>query len=62
MAVHVGIIDQDPIRLLTPMLDSRTISNHIIFIGVSDQLEMYLRLDSVLKKRGLSSEFLKFLT
>jgi hypothetical protein len=57
MAVHVGIIDQDPIRLLTPMLDSRTISNHIIFIGVSDQLEMYLRLDTVLKKRGLSSEF-----
>ena len=33
MAVHVGIIDQDPIRLLTPLLDNRTISTHIVFIG-----------------------------
>ncbi|WP_242536382.1 DUF1887 family protein, partial [Vibrio sp. Vb2880] len=25
MAVHVGIIDQDPVRLVTPLLDNRTL-------------------------------------
>lgn len=57
MAVHVGIIDQDPIRLVTPLLDNRTISNHIVFIGVKAQQEMYLRLHSVLEKRHITSEF-----
>ncbi|EGA71851.1 hypothetical protein VISI1226_19032 [Vibrio sinaloensis DSM 21326] len=57
MAVHVGIIDQDPIRLVTPLLDNRTISNHIVFIGVKAQEEMYLRLHSVLEKRQITSEF-----
>ncbi|MDW3189175.1 DUF1887 family CARF protein, partial [Vibrio sp. Vb0932] len=33
MAVHVGIIDQDPVRLVTPLLDNRTLSTHIVFIG-----------------------------
>lgn len=57
MAVHVGIIDQDPIRLVTPLLDNRTISNHIVFIGVKAQEEMYLRLHNVLAKRDITSEF-----
>ncbi|ANS85115.1 DUF1887 family protein [Vibrio scophthalmi] len=57
MAVHVGIIDQDPIRLVTPLLDNRTISQHIVFIGVRTQEEMYHRLHSVLAKRNISSEF-----
>ncbi|KGY12066.1 hypothetical protein NM22_12345 [Vibrio tubiashii] len=57
MAVHVGIIDQDPIRLITPLLDNRTLSNHIVFIGVAAQESMYLRLHSVLDKRGITSEF-----
>ncbi|WP_070962981.1 DUF1887 family protein [Vibrio sonorensis] len=59
MAVHVGIIDQDPIRLVTPLLDNRTISNHIVFIGVDEQEEMYLRLHSVLAQRGITSEYFK---
>lgn len=57
MAVHVGIIDQDPIRLVTPLLDNRTVSDHIVFIGVSAQEDMYLRLHSVLSKRNITSEF-----
>ncbi|TFH93576.1 DUF1887 family protein [Vibrio ouci] len=57
MAVHVGIIDQDPIRLVTPLLDNRTISDHIVFIGVESQEDMYLRLHSVLSKRNITSEF-----
>lgn len=57
MAVHVGIIDQDPIRLVTPLLDNRTISNHIVFIGVKAQEDMYLRLHNVLAKRDITSEF-----
>ncbi|WP_038172754.1 MULTISPECIES: DUF1887 family protein [Vibrio] len=57
MAVHVGIIDQDPIRLVTPLLDNRSISKHIVFIGVSTQKDMFLRLHSVLAKRNITSEF-----
>lgn len=57
MAVHVGIIDQDPIRLITPLLDNRTLSDHIVFIGVKAQESMYMRLHNVLSKRNISSEF-----
>lgn len=57
MAVHVGIIDQDPIRLVTPLLDNRTVSDHIVFIGVKSQKEMYHRLHNVLAKRDITSEF-----
>ena len=57
MAVHVGIIDQDPIRLVTPLLDNRTISNHIVFIVVKSQIAMYQRLENVLAKRKITSEF-----
>ncbi|WFB47168.1 DUF1887 family protein [Vibrio coralliilyticus] len=57
MAVHVGIIDQDPIRLVTPLLDNRTVSDHIVFIGVKSQKDMYHRLHSVLAKRDITSEF-----
>ncbi|MCZ8488234.1 DUF1887 family CARF protein [Vibrio lentus] len=50
MAVHVGIIDQDPHSLLTPLLDNQTISTHIVFIGDKNQVSIYQRLDSVLQK------------
>ena len=56
MAVHVGIIDQDPIRLVTPLLDHRTISSHIVFIGDTTQEAAYLRLSKVLEKRAITSE------
>lgn len=57
MAIHVGIIDQDPIRLVTPLLDDRTVSRHIIFIGDESQFDMYERLSAVLGEREITSEF-----
>ncbi|MCG3728035.1 DUF1887 family protein [Vibrio cincinnatiensis] len=57
MAVHVGIIDQDPVRLVTPLLDNRTISRHIVFIGDHTQEAMYVRLHAVLAQREITSEF-----
>ncbi|WP_428773703.1 DUF1887 family protein [Vibrio sp.] len=57
MAVHVGIIDQDPIRLITPLLDDRTTSKHIVFIGDQTQQPLYQRIELVLTARGLTSEF-----
>ncbi len=60
MAVHVGIIDQDPVRLVTPLLDNRTLSTHIVFIGDKSQLDIFDRLSAVLDQREITSEFLKF--
>ncbi|NLS13055.1 DUF1887 family protein [Vibrio sp. SM6] len=57
MAVHVGIIDQDPIRLVTPLLDSQLTSSHMVFIGDQTQSDSYERLKSVLAARGISCEF-----
>lgn len=62
MAVHVGIIDQDPIRLITPLLDNRTTSTHIVFIGDKNQASMYQRLHNVLQKRDITSEFFEIPT
>ncbi|MDG3088419.1 DUF1887 family CARF protein [Vibrio hannami] len=57
MAVHVGIIDQDPIRLVTPLLDHRAICKHIVFIGDESQYDMFKRLESVLSQRDIKAEF-----
>lgn len=57
MAIHVGIIDQDPIRLVTPLLDNRAVCKHIIFIGDKTQQSMFERLKSVLDKRDIIAEF-----
>lgn len=57
MAIHVGIIDQDPIRLITPLFDNRAICEHIIFIGDKSQESMFQRLKYVLDKRNIEAEF-----
>ncbi len=57
MAIHVGIIDKDPIRLVTPLLDSRSISNHIVFIGDVSQKTLFTRLQQVLSEHQISAEF-----
>ncbi|MGL6257882.1 DUF1887 family protein [Vibrio sp. WXL103] len=57
MAIHVGIIDQDPVRLVTPLLDDRSVGRHIVFIGDQSQHTMFERLASVLAKRDISAEF-----
>jgi hypothetical protein len=43
--------------LVTPLLDDRTVSRHIIFIGDESQFEMYERLSSVLAERDITAEF-----
>lgn len=57
MPVQIGIIDQDPIRLVTPLLDDRAVSRHMIFIGVANQRPMFEKLEVVLAKRDIKSEF-----
>lgn len=57
MAIHVGIIDQDPIRLITPLLDSRAVNTHMVFIGDNSQKDMFLRLNKVLQHHRIDSEF-----
>ncbi|MGL5429388.1 MAG: DUF1887 family protein [Vibrio sp.] len=57
MAIHVGIIDQDPVRLITPLLDNRMLSRHIIFIGDQSQQLMFQRLSAVLQQRAIGSDF-----
>ncbi|PWI34964.1 DUF1887 domain-containing protein [Vibrio albus] len=59
MAIHVGIIDQDPIRLVTPLLDKRALCKHIVFIGDCTQKAMYQRLESVLNQHQITTEFYK---
>ncbi|MCG7497666.1 DUF1887 family protein [Vibrio sp. Of7-15] len=57
MAIHVGIIDQDPVRLITPLFDESVSGQHMVFIGDKDQFTMYERLHSILSNREISSEF-----
>lgn len=57
MIVQVGIIDQDPIRLITPLLDNRSLCKHVVFIGDESQKSIYKRLSSVLAQRGIETEF-----
>ncbi len=57
MAVYLGIIDQDPVRLITPLLDNRSQCEHMIFIGEDEQHPMFERLASILQARNISSEF-----
>jgi hypothetical protein len=57
MPIQVGIIDQDPVRLITPLLDDRALSRHAIFIGDATQKTMFDRLALVLKKRSITCEF-----
>ena len=57
MPIQIGIIDKDPIRLVTPLLDDRASSRHTIFIGDSSQKPMFDKLSIVLGMRGIKSEF-----
>lgn len=57
MITHVGIIDQDPVRLITPLLDHGIPADKMIFIGTLDQQEQYNRLASILAPRNIQAEF-----
>lgn len=57
MTIHVGIIDSDPIRLVTPLLDNRVVDTRMVFIGDNSQETMFQRLKQVLSQRNIDSEF-----
>ena len=57
MITHVGIIDQDPVRLITPLLDHGIPADNMIFIGTESQREQYDRLASILAPRNIQAEF-----
>lgn len=57
MATHVGIIDQDPVRLVTALLHRKFKAEKMIFIGVECQKQQYEQLSKVLEPKGLETEF-----
>lgn len=57
MSIFIGLIDKDPIRLLTPILDKRSPCEHAIFIGDKNEFDQFLRLEQVLIKNSVTSEF-----
>ncbi len=57
MTHHVGILDNDPIRLLTPLIDERIAGEHLILVGDKTQYDVFLRIQQVLKQYEVSSEF-----
>ncbi|MCQ1060093.1 Card1-like endonuclease domain-containing protein [Photobacterium sp. DNB23_23_1] len=57
MITHVGIIDLDPVRLITPLLDHGVPADKMIFIGTEAQQEQYDRLASILLPRNIEAEF-----
>ena len=57
MITHVGILDQDPVRLVTPLLDLSVKGEHMIFIGDETQKDMFHRLESILQYKGITSDF-----
>ena len=57
MFIHIGIIDSDPVRLITAILDESIPADKMIFLGTECQYEQYQRLASILTARGIESEF-----
>jgi hypothetical protein len=57
MTIHVGILDKDPIRLLTPPLDERTDCTNMVLIGDNSQYPIFERIQRVLKRYDIESEF-----
>ncbi|MCC4797302.1 hypothetical protein BCT30_06455 [Enterovibrio norvegicus] len=57
MAIHVGIIDQDPVRLVTALLHRQSQAERVIFIGVEEQQNQFDQLCKVLLPKGIQTEF-----
>lgn len=57
MTTHVGLIDQDPVRLITPLLDESISSKRMIFIGIEAEEIQYQRLSKILNARDIDTEF-----
>lgn len=59
MAIHVGIIDSDPVRLVTALLHQQLPAKKMIFIGTESQNDQFERLTRVLEPKGIETEFFK---
>ncbi|EAR57635.1 hypothetical protein SKA34_08613 [Photobacterium sp. SKA34] len=57
MIIHVGIIDQDPVRLITPLISETVLTQKVIFIGTEVQREQYDRLAAILTPKHIDVEF-----
>jgi len=57
MTIHVGIIDQDPVRLVTPLLDHRSTATCIVLIGDDTQKPVFSRIKGILEQRNIATEF-----
>ncbi len=57
MATHIGIIDKDPVRLITALLHQKFKADKMIFIGIECQRDNYQHLKLVLKEKDIDSTF-----
>ncbi|OOF34348.1 Card1-like endonuclease domain-containing protein [Salinivibrio costicola] len=57
MAIHVGIIDSDPVRLVTPVLHQQLPVSKLVLIGTLEQDLEFERLTRVLAPKGIETEF-----
>lgn len=57
MTVHIGIIDQDPVQLVTALLHRSFQAKKMIFIGVAEQQEQYQQLQRVVTSKGIETDF-----
>lgn len=57
MATHIGIIDKDPVRLITALLHQKFKADKMIFIGIECQRDNYHQLQLVLNEKNIESEF-----
>lgn len=57
MITHVGILDQDPVRLITPLLDHGVPADKMIFLGTEAEQTQFERLTSILSPRQIKAEF-----
>ncbi len=57
MSIHIGIIDDDPVRLITAMLHRNFKAEKMIFIGVENQTQQFEQLSHVLTSKGIETEF-----
>ncbi|CAH0533720.1 hypothetical protein VST7929_01595 [Vibrio stylophorae] len=57
MTTHIGILDADPVRLITPILDNGIPASRLILIGESKQLADFERMQAILVQRQVECEF-----
>lgn len=57
MTTHIGFLDADPVRLVTPLLDEAIESEEAIFIGTDEHRYIFDRIKIVLDARNIKTTF-----